>query len=48
VYDLLRAHVPFLEEDAVMYPHVEAVRRLVASGRVVAASQSGLGGKSAD
>ena len=43
VYDLINAHVPFLEEDAVMYPHVEAVRRLIASGAVVTASQAGLG-----
>ena len=43
VYELIRKHVPFIEEDAVMYPHVEAVRRLVASGAVVAASEAGLG-----
>jgi len=28
VYDLIRAHVPFLDRDAVMYAHIEAVRRL--------------------
>jgi histidine ammonia-lyase len=29
-YDLVRQRVPFLENDAVMYPHIEAVRRIVA------------------
>ena len=32
VYHLVRQHVPFLENDAVMYPHIEAVRILVADG----------------
>jgi histidine ammonia-lyase len=31
-YDLVRQHVPFLENDAIMYPYIEAVRRLVADG----------------
>jgi histidine ammonia-lyase len=31
-YDLVREHVPFLENDAIMYPYIEAVRRLVAEG----------------
>jgi histidine ammonia-lyase len=34
-YALIRDQVPFLERDAVMYPHVEAVHRLVADGTVV-------------
>lgn len=29
VYDLIREHVPFLENDAIMYPHIEAVRSLL-------------------
>jgi histidine ammonia-lyase len=29
VYDLIRQHVPFIEEDTVMYPYMEAVRQLV-------------------
>jgi histidine ammonia-lyase len=29
---LVRQHVPFLENDAIMYPYIEAVRRLVADG----------------
>jgi histidine ammonia-lyase len=36
-YALIRQHVPFLEQDAVMYPHIEAVRELIASGRLAAA-----------
>jgi histidine ammonia-lyase len=38
-YGLVRQHVPFLVHDAEMYPHIEAVRKLVASqelARVVA------------
>ena len=35
VYDLIRRHVPFLEEDAVMYPYMEKVRQLVQHGDVV-------------
>jgi len=34
---LIRRHVPFLERDAVMYPHIEAVRRLVESGELLRA-----------
>jgi histidine ammonia-lyase len=30
VYGLIREHVPFLENDAIMYPHIEAVRSLLA------------------
>jgi len=33
-YALIRRHVPFLAQDAVMYPHIEAVRELVAGGKV--------------
>jgi histidine ammonia-lyase len=29
-YDSVRQHVPFLENDAVMYPYIEAVRRMIA------------------
>jgi histidine ammonia-lyase len=34
VYDLIRQHVPFLEQDTIMYPLMEAVRELVVSGQV--------------
>ena len=34
-YTLIRAHVPFVEEDQVLYPYIEAVRRLVADGSLV-------------
>jgi histidine ammonia-lyase len=33
-YDLIRAHVPFLNEDDVMYPYMNAAHRLVASGEL--------------
>jgi len=39
VYDLIRQRVPFLEHDAVMYPHIEAVRELVASGELTATAK---------
>ncbi len=31
-YDLVRSRVPFLEHDDVMYPHMDAMHELVASG----------------
>ncbi len=31
VYDLIRSNVPFIEADTVMYPHMAAVEKLVAS-----------------
>jgi histidine ammonia-lyase len=34
-YALIREQVPFLERDAVMYPHVEVVYRMVAEGELV-------------
>jgi histidine ammonia-lyase len=34
VYALIRAHVPFLERDAVMYPYMEKVKELVMGGQV--------------
>jgi histidine ammonia-lyase len=34
VYALIRQYVPFIEKDTVMYPHIEAVRKLVASGNI--------------
>ncbi len=36
-YALVRATAPFVEVDTVLYPHMEAVRRLVASGALIAA-----------
>lgn len=36
-YELIRERVPFIEQDTVMYPHMEAVRELVASGDIVRA-----------
>lgn len=36
-YDLIREHVPFLEKDAIMYPYIEAIRKLIATGELVIA-----------
>ena len=41
-YELIRQHVPFLEHDAIMYPHIEAVRELVASGELVRAVETAI------
>ncbi len=43
-YELIRRHVPFLERDAVLYPYIEAVRRLIAGGELQAAVRAGLAG----
>jgi len=34
-YELIRRRVPFLQQDAIMYPYIEAVRELVSSGELV-------------
>ncbi len=36
-YALIRARVPFVEQDSIMYPYLEAVHGLVAGGEIVAA-----------
>lgn len=36
-YDLIRKHVPFLENDAIMYPYIEAIRQLIANRELVVA-----------
>lgn len=36
VYALIRQHIPFIEADTVLYEYIEAMRKLVADGRVVA------------
>lgn len=36
-YALIRQHVPFIDEDTVLYPYMEAVRRLIINGELVAA-----------
>jgi histidine ammonia-lyase len=38
VYQLIRERVPFIEQDTVMYPYLEAMRQLVASGQIAAAT----------
>jgi histidine ammonia-lyase len=41
-YELIRQHVPFLGQDAVMYPHIEAVRELVTHGDLMRVVRSAL------
>lgn len=41
-YDLIRQHMPFLESDAVLYPYIEAVRRLVANGELCGVVEAAL------
>jgi histidine ammonia-lyase len=43
VYELVRRHVPFLVHDAEMYPHIEAVRKLVASQKLARVVADALG-----
>jgi histidine ammonia-lyase len=43
-YALIRQRVPFLAQDAVMYPYIEAVRELVASGELTRAVKEGCRG----
>jgi histidine ammonia-lyase len=41
-YKLIRQRVPFLEQDAIMYPHIEAVCELVRSGELVRAVEGAI------
>ncbi len=43
-YDMIRSRVPFLERDDVMYPYMNAVHRLVASGEITREMASRLEG----
>ncbi|MEZ4770036.1 MAG: histidine ammonia-lyase [Caldilineales bacterium] len=36
-YDLIRQHAPFIEEDTLLYPYIDAVHALVTSGDLVRA-----------
>jgi histidine ammonia-lyase len=40
VYALIRQHIPFLEQDAVLYPYIETVREMIETGAVQAAALS--------
>ncbi len=44
-YALLREHVPFITQDVVWYPYIEAARRLVASGAISAAVAAAVEGE---
>ncbi len=41
-YQVVRLHVPFLENDAIMYPYIEAIRRAIADGTLVGSVTSAL------
>ncbi|UCC62444.1 MAG: histidine ammonia-lyase [Anaerolineae bacterium] len=41
-YELIRQHVPFLDQDAVMYPCIEAIRELVANRALMRAVKGAL------
>ena len=42
-YELVRRHVPFLENDAIMYPYIEAIRRIIADGTLAQSIAAGVG-----
>jgi len=41
-YQLIRERVPFLEQDAIMYPYIAAVRELIVSGELTQAVETAL------
>ena len=43
-YELIRQRVPFLEQDVIMYPHIEAMRELVRSGELARAVEGAIRG----
>jgi histidine ammonia-lyase len=47
-YELIRKHVPFVEVDTVLYPLIEAVRRLVADGTLAAAVDQAMAGSTGE
>jgi len=42
-YESIREAVPFLERDAIMYPYIEAVRKLVATGKIIEKVEKAVG-----
>ena len=36
-YDLIRQEVPFVEEDQILYPYLESIREMIATGQLVKA-----------
>jgi histidine ammonia-lyase len=42
-YDLIRQHAPFVEQDTVLYPYIDAVHGLVTGGRLTAAVAAAIG-----
>lgn len=42
VYELIRQHVPFIEQDTVLYPYLEAVKKLVREGTIARIAQEAL------
>ena len=42
-YHLIRREIPFLEHDAVMFPYIEAARRLIAGGELAQTVKHALG-----
>lgn len=42
-YELIREKVPFMQDDRVMYPDIEAIRQLIASNAIVDAVERELG-----
>ncbi|MBW6485305.1 MAG: aromatic amino acid lyase [Syntrophobacterales bacterium] len=34
-YELIRSHIPFLEKDEALYPHIETMRKLVSDGSLL-------------
>lgn len=42
VYELIRKYVPFIERDTVLYPYMEAVRALTASGAITQTANAAL------
>lgn len=43
VYQLIRQHVPFIEQDTVLYRYMEHMRQLVITGQITEAAEAALG-----
>lgn len=39
----IQGHVPYMEEDMFLYPHIEYLRELIHSGRLVELAEEAVG-----
>lgn len=43
VYQAIRKRIPYLSEDDLMYPHIEAAREMIETGLILSAAEAHTG-----